>query len=253
MKFDEIAKIVDGIPYTSMSKGKTFYDFIIKNDFSNCLELGFAHGTSSCYMAAALNELGGSRKLTCVDLNESEGRDPNLETLLGRAGLLDMVDIVREKNSYNWFLRKQIENQTSEYKCEPLYDFCFIDGPKDWSVDGLAFFLVDKLLKPNGWVMFDDYSWSFENHVKHHGEGMMTSGIDTRELEQDEREVANIKEVFHKLVMQHENYSNFKVEDNILAYAQKVKSSEVKLSFESKASFKYKMLSMAKKMVGRDF
>ena len=29
-----------------------------------------------------------------------------------------------------------------------------IDGPKHWITDGFAFFLVDKLLKEGGWIVF---------------------------------------------------------------------------------------------------
>ena len=58
------------------------------------------------------------------------------------------MQIVREVNSYNWFLKKQIEAQTKDGICEPCYDFIFIDGAKNWTIDGLAFFLADKLLRP---------------------------------------------------------------------------------------------------------
>ena len=66
MQFDKISRFLQGIPYTSLSKGKNLYDIIIKNKPQNILELGFAHGVASCYMAAALEELG-SGKITVVD------------------------------------------------------------------------------------------------------------------------------------------------------------------------------------------
>ena len=43
----------------------------------------------------------------------------------------------------------------------PIFDFCYIDGTHDWYNDGFAFLLVDKLLKPGGMIIFDDYNWSF--------------------------------------------------------------------------------------------
>ena len=73
-------------------------------------------------------------------------------------GLGHRVTIHREINSYTWFLKKKIAGQSANGKCEPCYDFCFIDGAKNWTIDGLAFFLVDKLLKADGWILFDDYS-----------------------------------------------------------------------------------------------
>lgn len=45
----------------------------------------------------------------------------------------------------------------------PIFDYVFIDGAHTWNVDGLTFFLVDLLLRPGGYVDFDDYSWSLAN------------------------------------------------------------------------------------------
>ena len=67
MKFNTIAKLVHGIPYTQRERGKKLYDHILKYKPENCLELGFAHGVASCYIAAALHEIGHGT-LTCVDL-----------------------------------------------------------------------------------------------------------------------------------------------------------------------------------------
>ncbi len=252
MKFEDIANILNGIPYTSMNKGKIFYDFVLQNKFKNCLELGFAHGVSSCYIAAALDELGEGH-LTCVDLMQSQDFEPNIETLLRKANLEKYVTVRRENTSYTWYLNKIIEKQTKEYKCEPIYDFCFIDGPKNWTIDGFAFFLADKLLKNEGWIVFDDYAWSYGEYTERTGDNELSSGEDITMMEEREKILPHVKEVFHKLVMQHENYSNFRVEDDILAYAQKIKSSEAKLLFESKANFKYKAISMMKNALGRKF
>ena len=80
MEFDKIQNILALIPYTSPSKGKIFYDHILKYKPKKCLELGFAKGTSVCYMAAALDELGyGS--ITAVDLDKSYFMEPNIENL----------------------------------------------------------------------------------------------------------------------------------------------------------------------------
>ncbi|MCG8443619.1 MAG: class I SAM-dependent methyltransferase, partial [Caulobacterales bacterium] len=146
MTFDDIAEIVRGVPYTQVERGRKLYEHIVSTRPEECLELGFAHGVATCYIAAALQEAGGGR-VTCVDLEGNEAMDPNVEQLLDKAGLRGFVDIRREKNSYNWFLKKEIEQQSASGICAPKYDFCFIDGPKNWTIDGLAFFLVDKLLK----------------------------------------------------------------------------------------------------------
>ena len=153
MKFKDIASIVKGIPYTQEERGRKLYDHIIKNKPLNCLELGFAHGVASCYIAAALQE-NGQGSLTSVDLMSSTALEPNIELMLKKSGLESIVKVHREENSYTWFLKKIIQAQTKDYNCTPVYDLCFIDGPKNWTIDGFAFFLVDKLLKENGLYNF---------------------------------------------------------------------------------------------------
>jgi hypothetical protein len=82
---------------------------------------------------------------------------------------------------------------------------------------------------------------------------MNVPNLDTNELSEDQINKPNIKEVFHKLVMQHESYSNFRIEDNILAFAQKVKSQEKNLHYSSSASFKYKLIDIIKKIIKRKY
>src|SRR5687767_1495211 len=104
MKFDAIAAHLDGIPFTSPHKGRVFYDFIMDTRPEQCLELGFAYGVSSCYIAAALHELGRGH-LTTVDLLRGlEWFNPPIETLLARTGLQSWVTVARENTSYTWFL-----------------------------------------------------------------------------------------------------------------------------------------------------
>ena len=91
-------------------------------------------------MAAALDELN-SGKITVVDLEKSKNENPNIEDLLNISGLSKYVDIFREKNSYNWFLNKEIgNNMDNNNNCISKYDFVFIDGHKNWTIDGFAFF-----------------------------------------------------------------------------------------------------------------
>ena len=251
MKFNNIEKTLALIPFTSPSKGKIFYDHILKYKPKKCLELGFAHGTATCYIAAALAELGDG-KITAVDLKKSYFMKPNIENLLDKTNLGKFVDVVREENSYNWFLNREIEkNSDNNYNCESKYDFIFIDGPKDWTIDGLAFFLSDKLLKKDGWIVFDDYMW---NNHKVEEEIKDIPDFDPSKFSEDQNTIPNVKEVFQKLVMQHPNYSNFNIMDNVLAWAQKTNDNKKRyLSFTSGASFKYKLIHTVKKLIGRKY
>lgn len=243
MKFNAIAKIVHGIPYTQVERGKKLYEHILEHQPENCLELGFAHGVASCYIAAALHELGKGT-LTCVDLKDSRDRDPNLERLLQTAGLEEFVVIKREQNSYNWFLKKDVVDNSKNNACTPIYDFCFIDGAKNWTIDGLAFFLVDKLLRKEGFILFDDYRWSYGEYSKE-----ILDGITIRELSRDQINTPNIELIFKLLVMQHPAYSNFVIDED-WAWAQKTVSDHKQLDLIVSKSFKYRILKKLKAMLG---
>ena len=234
MKFREIAKRLEGIPYLGVEDGKFLYNHVIRTKPRECLELGFAHGVSSCYVAAALKQ-NGRGHLTSVDLLSSKMREPSIESLLYENNLEDFVTVVREVNSYNWYLKKKIEMQTVAGICQPVFDFAFIDGAKNWTIDGFAFFLVDKLLKEGGTILFDDYGWSYSEHDEKH----ITDGISHREMSEDQLRSPNIKLVFELLVMQHPSYSSFKIDDESWAWARKVRSDAKTLTLHTKPSFKY--------------
>src|SRR5687767_14281413 len=67
MKFDEIYQLVGHVPFISKRNAKLLYEMIVDNRLANILELGIAHGTATCIMAAAVEELGGG-SIAAVDL-----------------------------------------------------------------------------------------------------------------------------------------------------------------------------------------
>ncbi len=219
MRFEEVHAHLKSIPFMEPDRARLLHEFIIRNRVSSVVELGFAHGVSSCYIAAALDELGGGH-LTSVDLLAArEWQKPSIEELLKRTGLEKYVTVAREQTSYTWFLKKRIEEQSGGSGCRPIYDLCFIDGAKNWTIDGLAFFAVDKLLKKGGWILFDDFGWKYSGF----GQDVM-DGISLRTMGKDELEVPHIEAVFRLLVMQHPDYANFQIQDGWWAWAQKVRS-----------------------------
>ncbi len=235
MTFESVRDIVKGIPYISADNARVLYDHIIQNGLKNCLELGFAHGAASCYMAAALDEIDG--QLTSVDLLEArEWQKPSIEDLLRQCGLSHRVTVVREQTGYNWFLHDEIKRRTSSGVCSPHYDFCVIDGPKNWTIDGCAFFLVDKLLKHYGWIVFDDYNWTYARVDKRKN---VTDGITHRSLSPAELKTPHIREVFELLVKQHPDYGQFIIHGlQDWAWAQKIQSDEKKVVFKYDKDYK---------------
>lgn len=237
MKFAEVDALVAGIPYINPRNARKIYDFLIENpQIRSVLELGFAHGTASCYLAAALEENGGH--LTCVDLVEAANIfKPSIDDLLQKTGLTKNVEVHREKTGYNWFLHDAIVSNTKDGVCEPQYDLVIIDGPKNWTIDGAAFFLVDKLLKKDGWVIFDDYGWTYASADK--GGSSETDGVTHRDLSEAEMTTPHIREVFQLLVMQHPDYGNFRIHgEGDWAWAQKTGGSNRTATIEYNATYK---------------
>ena len=230
MKFQEIYSIVGSVRFITKKNALFLYDLILKEGITNILELGIAHGTATCYMAAALHELGEG-SITSVDLIEA--RDifrPSAEEQLEKTGLSKFANVVRMQTGYTWFLHDEIVRNTKNGVCNEVYDLCVIDGPKNWTIDGAAFFLVDKILKKNSWIIFDDYYWTYASADKRRNS---TDGITHRSLSKDEQEIPHIREVFELLVKQHPHYGNFLLlaADN-WALAQKTMSDDKTYSID---------------------
>ncbi len=122
--------------------------------------------------------------------------------------------IVRPDSSYNWFLKEQIDRHSDRAgNCEPIYDFCYLDGAHNWTVDGLAALLVEKLLKPEGWLLLDDLEWSYASSPSGASEPFPMSPSERRE--------PHMRAVFDLLVRQHPSFTQFRVENGNWGWAQK--------------------------------
>ena len=111
---------------------------------------------SSVWIGSAL-EGNGFGTLTSVDILAAHQRRPTARETLERAGLTDRVELNR--TSYTWYLQRVLRQQLRDGRIEPVFDFVFLDGAHTWDADGLAFLLVDRLLKPGGWILLDDLAW----------------------------------------------------------------------------------------------
>ncbi|MBB1249812.1 class I SAM-dependent methyltransferase [Rhizobium sp. G21] len=153
MKFSDIASRVNGIPHTTVEKGRLIYETILENRLKNTLELGFACGVGSCYIAGALDELGEG-SLVSVDMPNARDRVPTGPELSRSIGLDAYIQFVFHELGYNWFLMDAVAENKS-------FDFCFLDGAHTWDVDALAFYLTDLVLIPGGVIIFDDLDWCY--------------------------------------------------------------------------------------------
>jgi predicted O-methyltransferase YrrM len=216
--FTTAAAVLDGIPNMTRERAHRVYDHLIATESRDVLELGTAHGVSASYMAAAVQSRGG--RVTTVDhVVATRQRDPQPDEVISRCGLADHVELVLvEDSSYTWWLGDQITANTSDGVCRPIYDFVFIDGAHNWTIDGLSFFLVEKLLRPGGWLLLDDLAWFHDAPESSFGPGQ---GPDALGLSAAERAQPHMRLVFDRLIVPHSGFSNFRVEDEDWAWAQK--------------------------------
>ncbi len=215
MKFEDVYQKVANLPCTEESQCRILYDWILKMKPQDCLELGFLYGKTSCVIAAALEETGQGH-LTSIDLESSmdHGGNPNINANLSRVGLTSWVTPVFSKISYTWELKKTIEQQTESGICVPKYDFVFLDGAHLWETDACAFFLVMKLLKPGGWILFDDYMWSVETS------DWWSKAPEYQDKPEDFRKEHQVERIVTLLASQHPDVESILIRDN-WAWAKK--------------------------------
>jgi predicted O-methyltransferase YrrM len=217
MEFEAVARSVQGIPFMSPSLGRRVYDHIRATRPQQALELGTAHGVSAAYIAAAM-EANGEGHLTTVD-HRGAAYDPAPEVVLRNAGLDHRVTIVRDHSSYNWFLKQQIEQASDDAgNCVPRYDFCYLDGSKNWNLDGLAVVLIEKLLRSDGWLLMDDLEWTYDSNPWIIPEA---NGRPLGPMSDSERSEPHLLAVFELIVKQHPSFTHFVREDAWYGWAQK--------------------------------
>lgn len=210
----ELAAVTDrvrDVPWMSPEQGAEIYRHIREKAPDRVLELGTANGASAAYMAAALEENGKGHLVTCD--RSAAGFEPR--PLLSELGLDNLITFVRrDDSSYNWYLKELVEEQSdSAGNCEPIFDFCYLDGAHNWTIDGFAVVLVEKLLKPGSWLLLDDLEWS--NASSPSGAGPPFP------LSKSELQAPHMRAVFDLIVRQHPSFTQFKVQDANWGWAQK--------------------------------
>jgi predicted O-methyltransferase YrrM len=208
MKVDEVRGIIGDLPHMTLRQAETITEFIANQHIEAILELGFEHGVSTCYMAVALSESGRGTIVT-IDLEPAREATPNIEELLNRIGESHRVKVFYEPTSYTWRLMKFLEEDPT-----PRFDLCYLDAAHSWFVDALGFFLVDRLLRPGGWIILDDVDWTYARSPA------LKKSKEVRSMPLDEQTTPQVRKVYELLVKTHPNYHNFRLEAG-WAFAQK--------------------------------
>ena len=172
---ENVVAVVDGIPHMPPKRGREIYKHVVDEGIRDVLELGFAHGVSTCYLAAAVDETGG-RVLT-LDKRSARKRSPSLWTLADSLELMHLITPVLAERSFTWELMR-IMRDTPERQ----FEFVFLDGGHTWDVTGFAFCLADRMLKPGGWMLFDDLDWTIKNSPSVSGTGISDEEANTAQV-----------------------------------------------------------------------
>lgn len=201
MRYKEVRDLVKGIPHSTAEQGRQLYEFVRASRPRAVLELGFAHGVSSCYIGAAL-QANRQGLLTTIDLEKARRRQPAIGELLGRTRLEAWVRPIFTPSSYTWELMRLLE---ATEPGEHPFDFVFVDGAHRWETDGFAFFLADRLLAPGGWILFDDLHWTYASSPALRDTPAVTA------MPPEERETPQVGKVFDLLVRRQPGYGEFAV------------------------------------------
>lgn len=116
-------------------------------------EIGVYHGHTSRAFARLVAEKGGS-----LHLFDFEDRVLHVRDLLrcdGHDFAILHPNSRKTHDSYNWSLKRLLADSPG-----PCFDYVFLDGAHTWAHDALAFLLADRLLRPGGFIDFDDHDWS---------------------------------------------------------------------------------------------
>ena len=207
---EAVRDYLGGLPYMSFNQAKRLHRMLSENNCRDCLELGFYHGVSSAYIAASLRQNGGGH-LTTFDQTRSQTRQPNIHQILEDLDLTDWVTAYFGPHSYNWEMMKLIEAGKS-------FDFCYIDGSHEWNDDGFAFFLVERLLRPGGWVVLDDLDFCFKQTVRPDNHPAYKAYLER--MSDEQLKTRQVRLIWDLLVKPHPHFHNF-YEDEKWGVAQK--------------------------------
>lgn len=211
-----VTAITGSTGYLTPERGERLLELMFAHSTRAVLEIGHAHGASTAYLAAGLQALGVDERgaLVTIDLKQASALEPRVEDFLADLGALDLTAIYREANCASWRLMKMLETDAT-----PRFDLCFIDGAHTWSTDGFIFFLIDRLLRPGGWVVFDDLNWTVAASPTAHNTPTALA------LTEEERTTPQIRKVYELLVKTHPGYDEFRI-DGEWALARKSQAPE---------------------------
>lgn len=130
----------------------TTVEWVRKTGARHVAELGVYRGGTTKLIAAALPEDGS---LDLFDFADTLERVVPAAKAVARCPVRGHGNSHKLLDSYCWSLMRVLREHP-----EPIWDYVYLDGAHTWAVDGFAFLLCDRLLRPGGYIDFDDYRWT---------------------------------------------------------------------------------------------
>jgi len=103
------------------------------------------------------------------------------------------------RDSYCWSLVDLISKNPGN----EIFDYVYIDGAHDLTIDGFSFYLVDILLRKGGYIEFDDYRWTI---LKSPSVNPKMKPQNAEEYTEKQLATPHIELIINNLVKPHVNY-----------------------------------------------
>lgn len=186
------------LKYMKRKQADIIKDLIVKNNLSSLLELGTYQGKGTAYMATILEGRGGIGSVTTLDREDCLRMTPNVHQVISSLGLAHRVKVELHPRSFTITLMHMLEQNP-----RPQFDFCYFDGAHNWDGTGFSFLLVNKLLKPGAWVIFDDLDWTIYKSEKRRAKNIKMY----KDYGEAEKKIKQVRKVWEILVP-YEGYIN---------------------------------------------
>ena len=133
------------LPFAPTHQGDLIHRLITRHEYANCIETGFATGSTAAYMLAATKPKSG--KVISVD-NSQGGVEIEIgKKCIVQSGMQERHEFYAEDSAS--VLRRLCKEQRK-------FDFVFLDGWKTFDHLAYEIYLIDDMLNDSGIVFFDD-------------------------------------------------------------------------------------------------
>ena len=151
MELSDQGKVSTPASFTPGPNAKTL-GFLPTTSCRTIAEVGVERGQTS---EGILQWLDGRGMLHLFDFEDQVAQTGQMLRDKGFSNFVTHGNSRCTLDSYNWSLMEVLRDNP-----EPIFDYVFLDGAHTWAFDALAFFLIDLLLRPGGYLDFDDYYWT---------------------------------------------------------------------------------------------